>query len=71
MPGEIRVGYEGKFLLQQSGWALAQGGQGGDGVTDPGGVLEPWTCGTEGCGDRVQWGWVGVFSNFNDSVTSH
>ena len=34
------------------GQAVAQAAQGGGGVTAPGGVQEPQSCGTEGCG---QW----------------
>ena len=30
--------------------ALAQVAQRSDGVTVPGGIQEPWRCGTEGCG---------------------
>ena len=33
---------------------------GSDGVTVPGGVSEPWGCGTEGRGQWAWWGWVGV-----------
>jgi len=49
---------------------------GSGGVTVPGGVPEPWRCGTEG---RGQWAWwdglgldlgiLAVFSNCSDSVT--
>ena len=49
--------------------------QEGGGVTIPGGVPEPWGCGTEG---RGQWAWrdglglglgiLEVLSNLNDSV---
>lgn len=31
---------------------------GGGGLTVPGGVWEPWRCGTEGSGQWAQWGWV-------------
>ena len=70
-----------------SGWVLGQiysqkewsctgiGCQRGGAVTVPGGVQEPWRCGTEG---RGVWAWGGglgldpvilvVFSNHNDSV---
>lgn len=48
---------------------------GSGGVTIPGGVLEPWRCGTEGCGQWLWWGGglmvrviVKVFSNFSDSM---
>ena len=41
----------------------------------PWGCLEPWGCGTEGCGQWAQWGGLGlelgireVSSNLNDSV---
>ena len=51
--------------------------QGGGGVTIPGGVPEPWGCGTEGCGQWVWWGGLGldlvileVFSNLNGSMIS-
>jgi len=36
------------FLLRKDGQASAQDDQGSDRVTVPGGVLEPWGCGTEG-----------------------
>ena len=35
---------------------MAQGAQGGGRVTVPGGVHEPWRCGTEG---RGEWAWLG------------
>ena len=38
---------------------LEQADQGGGGDTIPGGVQEPWRCGTEGC---VQWTWWGCVS---------
>ena len=38
--------------------ALAQGAQGGGGVTIPGGVQELWRCGTEARGQWAWWGWV-------------
>ena len=48
---------------------------GGGGVTVPGGVPEPWGCGTEGRGQWAQWGELGfdawiseVFSNLNESM---
>ena len=34
--------------------------QGGDGVTIPGGIPEPWRCGAEGRGQWARWGWAGV-----------
>ena len=49
-PGEVQVGYHGKFILQKSGNALEQASQGGDGVTIPGGVQEMCRCGTKGHG---------------------
>jgi len=57
------------------GWlCIGTAAQGGGGVTIPGGVPEPWGCGTEGRGQWAWWGWddelmVGleVFSNLNDS----
>ena len=37
----------------QKEWSdMGTAAQGGGGVTVPGGVPEPWRCGTEGCG---QW----------------
>jgi len=46
-----------------------------DGVTIPGGVPEPWKCGTEGCGHWAGWAGLGlglgiseVFSSLNDAV---
>ncbi len=42
-----------------SGAAVAQAAQGGGGVTVPGGVQEPWRCGTEGRGQWAWWGWAG------------
>ena len=62
--------------LRKSSNALAQAAQGGGGVTIPGGVPEPWRCGTEGCSQWAWWGWADswiwgllmVFSNINDSV---
>ena len=46
-----------------------------DGVTIPGGVPEPWRCGTEGCGHWTRWAGLGlglgiseVFSSLNDAV---
>ena len=48
---------------------------GSGGVTIPGGVPDPWRCGTEGCGQWARWGGVGlglgvleVFFNLSDSV---
>ena len=59
--------FPGRVVLQ---W---QSCLGSGGVTVPGGVLESWRCGTEGCG---QWGWwdglglgiVVVSSILTDSV---
>ena len=52
---------------------LAEAAQGGGEVTIPGGVPEPWRCGTEGCGQWARWGGLmldlgilEVFSNLND-----
>ena len=49
--------------------------RGGGGVTVPGGVPEPWGCGTEGRGQWARWDGLGlglgileVLSNLNDSV---
>ena len=49
--------------------------QGGGGVTVPGGVPEPWRCGSEGRGQWAQWGGLGldlgileVSSNLGDSM---
>ena len=48
---------------------MAQAAQGNGGVFVPGGVQEPWRCGTWGHG---QWAWGGglglIFSSLNDSV---
>jgi len=45
---------------------------GSGGVTAPGGVPEPWGCGTEGCGQRallmVGWMVLEAFSSLNDSM---
>ena len=48
---------------------------GGGGVTIPGGVPEPWGCGTEGRGQWAWWGGLGlglgileVFSYLSDSM---
>ena len=53
-PGEIQLGFQGKFILRNSGDAVAQAAQGGGGVTTPGGAQELCGCGTEGCS---QWAW--------------
>ena len=52
---------------------MAQAAQGGGGVTIPGGVQEPYGCGTEGHGQWAWWGWAGLgnlcgLSNLNDSM---
>ena len=44
---EVQVAYYKKFLLRKSGEVLEQTVQRGGGVTVPGGVQEPWMCGTE------------------------
>ena len=49
----------------KNGGAVAWTAQGGGAVTIPGGVQEPWRCGTWGHGQWVGWvglgvGWVGV-----------
>jgi len=57
-------------------WPLAQAAQGSGGVTVPGGVPEPWRCGTEGCaqqaalvvGGRLDWVILEVSSNLSDSL---
>ena len=54
---EVQIRYQEKFLLHQSGDALAQAAQGSGGVTVPGGVQEPWRSGTEGHGLVVGMGW--------------
>lgn len=48
---------------------------GGGGVPVPGGVQEPWRCGTGGHGQWARWGRLGLdlgilelFSNINESV---
>ena len=55
--------------------ALEQAALGGAGVTIPGGVPEPWRCGTEGRSQWAWWGWVGLsleiselFFSLHDSV---
>ena len=70
-----QVGYEEIFLPPKSSQAVAQLPRSG-GVTIPGGVPEPWGCGTEG---RGLWAWSGglglglgvseVFSNMSDSMS--
>jgi len=54
---------------------LEQAALGGAGVTIPGGVPEPWRCGTEGRSQWAWWGWVGLsleiselFFSLHDSV---
>ena len=32
----------------------------GESLTVPGGVPEPWRCGTEGRSQQAWWGWVGL-----------
>ena len=63
------------FHLRKSGSALAQAAQGGGRVTIPGGVPEPWRCGTEGHGQWVWWDGLGldlgtleIISNLSDSM---
>ena len=41
---------------------------GSGGVTVPGGVHRTWRCGTEGCGQWLDWMTSVVFSNFYDSM---
>lgn len=73
-PGFRLVGYWEKLLLRKSGAAVAQLPREW-GVIVPGGVQEPWGCGTEG---HAQWAWwdelgLGisvVFSNLNDPFIS-
>ena len=50
-----QVGYEEIFLPPKSSQAVAQLPRSG-GVTIPGGVPEPWGCGTEGRGQWARWG---------------
>ena len=38
---------------------MAQAAQGGGGVTVPGGLAEPWRCGTERCGRWAGGGGLG------------
>ena len=46
------------FLLRKSGEALVPLCKWSGGVTIPGGVPEPWGCGTEGCGHAgLGWAW--------------
>jgi len=47
VPGEVKVGYQVKFLLSKNGNALAQAAEGGGGATIPGGVQGMGRCGTE------------------------
>ena len=61
------------FFLERE---LAQAAQGGGEVTVPGGVHEPWGCGTEGRGQQALVGVRGrldymileVFSNLSNSM---
>ena len=72
----VQIRYKETFLLRKSGNALAQAAQGGVGVIIPGGVQEPWRCGTWGHGQWAWWDGLGLdlmilefFSNFNSPVT--
>ena len=60
---EIQVGgwIFGKILSEAvvMHWHGLPRAQGDGGVTIPGGVQEPWGCGTEGRGQWTQWGWAG------------
>ena len=56
---------------------MEQTAKGGGGVTVPGGVPEPWRCGTEGRGQWAWWDGLGLdwmilelFSNLCNSVKS-
>jgi len=58
---QFLVEYLKRFLLRKkSAQALAQTAHGGGAVTVPGGVQEPWRCGTEGRGQWAWCGWVGA-----------
>ena len=48
--------HKGKMYYLKGWLCIGTAAQGGGGVTIPGGVPEPWGCGTEGCG---QWAWWG------------
>ena len=52
-------------ILRKKDEALAQAAQGGGGVTVPGGVQEPWRCGTEGRGLWARWGWAGGWTGWS------
>ena len=52
--GEAQVEYQEKFL-QKSGQMLEWAAQGSVGVTIPGGVQEPWRCGTKEHGSVQCW----------------
>jgi len=54
-------GYQETLLLRKSSEAVAQAAQGGGGGTIPGGVQEPWRCGTEGYIVGMV-GWVGSWT---------
>ena len=54
-------------------WHTSGDAQGGGGVTISGGVQEPWTHGTESCGQWAWWdglglGFLEVFSDLHDST---
>ena len=65
----------GKIPSPKRGQAVAQAAWVGGGVTIPGGVAEPWGCGTEGSGHGggglgLDWMISVVFSSLHDSILS-
>ena len=63
----------GTISSPKSSDAVAQAALGGGRVPVHGGVEEPWSCGTEGCGRWAWWGGLGLgilqgFSNLSESV---
>ena len=55
----FRLDIRNNFFSEEQ-WCSGTAAQGSGAVTDPGGVPEPWRCGTEGCGLVGTVGWVGV-----------
>ena len=48
----------GSISSHKEQWRTGTAAHGGGGVTVPGGVQEPWRCGTEGRGQWAWWKWV-------------